>query len=151
MYFVDFTTEFSIYLKDLENAHPLFLPSSGKNIYLDAIWLSELAALATGKTSLEEQSNFVGDLVSIEVKEFVSADIFDSTEEHELRYPVELLYNMAGWVSLPDFLVLLKKGYVVMLLQNLQPEHDHVNRTIYVAEAATYIILFSRLFTGRNR
>ena len=63
-------------------------------------------------------------------------------------YCVELLNTLTAGSALPDHLLRLKKGYIVMLLRNLDAQVGHVNGSRYIVEKMTNNLLFLRLVTG---
>ena len=55
---------------------------------------------------------------------------------------------MTAGSALPDHKLKLKKGFIVMLLRNLDPTAGHVNGARYVIENMTHNLLFLRVATG---
>ena len=81
----------------------------------------------------------------------VTADDPDQQAALELRYPQELLNSLETGSSIPDHLIHLKKGFVVMLLRNIRPKQGHVNGTRYVVVNMTDNLLFLRAVSGKNQ
>lgn len=52
----------------------------------------------------------------------VSTDEIYNLKENKLRYLVELLNSTSVTMALPDHQNLFNDGYVVLLLQNVQPK-----------------------------
>lgn len=69
----------------------------------------------------------VGAMIPGTYQIFLIADSVDEAEVNDLIYPVELPNSIAGSALLPDHTLTLIKGYVFMLLRNLQPKKGHVN------------------------
>lgn len=65
-----------------------------------------------------------------------------------LQYPQELLNSMDTVSSMLDYLIKLKKGFIVMLLRNVRPSQGHVNVTRYIVVDMRDNILFLRAVSG---
>lgn len=63
---------------------------------------------------------------------------------------VELLDSFPGTASLSDYRLSLNKGYVIMLLRNLQPKKGHVNRKRHIVESMKENVLFLPVSTGNH-
>ena len=82
-----------------------------------------------------------------------SADSFvcDNPEDQkamELKYPPKLLNSIDTGSSLPDHEIVLKDGFVIMLLRNIRQKCGHVNGTRYIVRKMTKNLLFLRAVSG---
>lgn len=82
------------------------------------------------------------------MKTFTSAGTVEIESKNELRSPMEMLYTRSHRSALSNLTLSLKKGFLVMLLRNLDPENGHVNETRYIVENMTNNVLFLRVTTG---
>lgn len=87
--------------KDVKKLMHFDFPDLGSK-YRDEIALSQRAVLRTGNANSEELNNFVSDMTLGSSKQYVSVDKIYSTEEHELRCPVEPSNDISETVSLLD-------------------------------------------------
>ncbi|CDF40383.1 ATP dependant DNA helcase [Chondrus crispus] len=72
-------------------------------------------------------------------------------DTNALIYPTEMLNTLTAGSALPDHKLKLKKGFIVMLLRNLDPATGHVNGARYVIENMTNYLLFLRVTTGSHQ
>ena len=78
--------------------------------------------MATTNASLKDLNRAIGAKIPGDYHDFRSADSVrcqDADQEKglELKYPQELLNSMEAGSSLPDHLLSLKKGFIVMLFE----------------------------------
>lgn len=59
-----------------------------------------------------------------------------------------MLNSLNGTSSLPDHKLTLKKGYIVMLLRNLEPAKGHVNGSRYIVEKMSNSLLHLKSACG---
>ncbi|CDF41007.1 ATP dpendant DNA helicase [Chondrus crispus] len=72
-------------------------------------------------------------------------------DTNALIYPTEMLNTLTAGSALPDHKLKLKKGFIVMLLRNLDPATGHVNGARYVIENMTNNLLFLHVTTGSHQ
>lgn len=82
---------------------------------------------------------------------YTSAAIVENADENALRPPMEQLSNLTHGSALPDQMLSLKKGSIVMLLCSLDPKIGHVNETRYVVENMANIVLFLQMASGMRK
>ena len=73
---------------------------------------------------------------------YLSADKVQNEDTNAVMYPTEMLNTLKARSALPDHKLKLKKGFIVMLLRNLDPTSGHVNGARYVFENITNNLLF---------
>ena len=115
--------------------------------YDDVGWLTSRAILISINSLLQCISSQVAERFPRKFSACKSADsvVCDSLEAQnagKLSYPQELLNSMEVGPSLPDHEMSLKKGFIVVLLRNIEPSSGHVNGTRYVDESMTPNLLF---------
>ena len=69
----------------------------------------------------------------------------------ELAYPVEYLNSMTAGSALPDHELKIKKGYIVMLLRNINPSDGHVNGIRYQVVRMTNNLLMLKSIMGVHK
>ena len=119
--------------------------------YKDEDWLMGRAILTTKNVFLEEINTLAGALIPGTVRQYKSADQVENENENQLRYPVEMLNTLTAGSALPDHKLLLKRGYPVMLLRNIDTENGHCNGARYIIENMTNNVLFLRLAIGSKK
>ena len=105
--------------------------------YTDEEWLKSRCILTTKNSNLRIINHLVGSMIPGEAKHFLSSDKVESdeaSEDHPPRYPVEMLNNLTAGSALPDHDLVLKTGYMVMLLRNIDPKSGHCNGSRYILE-----------------
>lgn len=100
--------------------------------YRNEVWTSQRAVLTTRNVELEMLNGCAGGLIPGESEADLKSDPCKNPEDYELRYAVERPNCILGPASLPEHQLLMKKGYVVMLLINLQPNIGHLNCARYI-------------------
>ena len=109
--------------------------SEGMEInYADGEWLASRGILTITNRQLQYLNELVGRKIPGAYRTYHSADSIEEEETSELRYPVELLNSIPGNSSLPEHNLQLEKGFLVMLLRNLDPKHGHVNGARYIVD-----------------
>ncbi|CDF40520.1 ATP dependant DNA helicase [Chondrus crispus] len=101
-------------------------------------------------SALPEINEIVGDMILGAYCTFLSADKVENEDRNALRYPVELLNTPTAGSSLPDHQLKLKKGFVVMLLRNLNPNDGHVNGARHLVDGMSNSLLCLRVATGSH-
>lgn len=97
------------------------------------------------ETSIWSRSTKVfGSIISDEERVFSSTDKVGNAEKKELRHSAELWSSIPGTTSMSDHHQILKAGFNVMLLCNLQPVIGRVSGARYVVEFLTNKMLFVR-------
>lgn len=96
---------------------------------------------------LEEISPIVEAYIPGEMRTFTSADTVENKNENALMYPMDMLNTLSHVSALPEDMLSLKRGFIEMLLRNLDPENGHVNKTRYIVEIITNKVLFLRIAT----
>ena len=81
----------------------------------------------------------------------INTDNPDEQAEKELCYPQELLNRLSAGAAMPDHNLLLKKGFIVMLLRNMYPQDGHANGTRYVVTGMTNNVLFLKIASGQYK
>lgn len=112
-----------------------------KDHHQNVFSLTERALLTTKNVRLKDLNNLIVSRISGFEREFRRADSVKA-KLSKLNYPVELFSFVPSTACLPDPMLLLKNGYMVMLLQNLKPKHRHVPRGQYIVEKMTKNVLF---------
>ena len=105
--------------------------------YDDTDWLSSNAILTVKNSQLFRLNELIGNKIPGAYRRYLSADSVNCENEleqteQELRYPQELLNRLSGGAAMPDHNLLLKNGFIVMLLRNICSEEGHANGTRYV-------------------
>ena len=116
-------------------------------------WLTSRAISTPINSRLQYINNQVAERFPEKFSAYKSADsvLCDSLEAQnaaELRHLQELLNSFEVGSSLPDHEITLKKGFIVMLLQNTKPSSGHVNGARYVVEGMTPNLLFFTSASG---
>lgn len=124
--------------------------------YANGTWLTSRVILATTNANLRSLNDAVGDRFPGKYRTYRSADSANSDNPElqkamELTYPQELLNSVETGSSLPEHLLRIKKGFIVMLLRNIRPRDGHVNGTRYVVENMSANLLFLRAVSGTHR
>ena len=106
--------------------------------------------LTTKNRPLEQVNEVGGNMIPGPYRTYLSADKVENEDTNALIYPTELLNTLTARSALPDHNLELKKGFIVMLLRNLDPTAGHVNGARYVIENMTHNLLFLRVATGSH-
>lgn len=83
--------------------------------------------MATKNAELDEIETIVGAYIQSKLRTFTSPDTFKN--ENTLRYPVDMLNTTFHRSALPNYTLIHNEGFIVMLLNNLNPLNVHVIRT----------------------
>lgn len=94
--------------------------------YDNESWMAELAVLTSRIERLQFLKNIIGSKMPKSTRAFLIADSVKEAKINELHNIVKLLKNLPGTASLRDHWITPKKGYMVMLLCNLQQKNGHV-------------------------
>ena len=103
--------------------------------YTDEEWLNSRCILTTKNSNLRIIKHLVGSMIPAEAKHFLSSDKVESDEESEGQppiYPVDMFSTFTGGSKLLDHDLILKTGYMVMLLRNVDPKSGHYNGSRYI-------------------
>ena len=105
--------------------------------YDDTDWLSSNAILTVKNSQLFRHNELIGNKIPGAYRRYLSTDSVKCENdlqqtEQELRYPQEPLDRLSGGAAMPDHNLLLKIGFIVMLLRNICSEEGHANGTRYV-------------------
>ncbi|CDF37506.1 partial DNA helicase [Chondrus crispus] len=119
--------------------------------YTDPAWLTKRVILTTKNTPLEQVNEVIRNMISGPYRTYLSADKVESEDANALIYPTEILNTLTAGSALPDHKLKLKKGFIVMLLRNLDPATGHVNGARYVIENMTNNPLFLHVTTGSHQ
>ena len=124
--------------------------------YEDVDWLASNAILTVMNANLSRINEHVGNKIPGPYRRYLSADSVkcenpNDQAEKELCYPQELLNRLSAGSAMPDHILLLKKGFIVMLLRNICPEEGHSNGTRYVVTGMTNNLLFLKVATGQYK
>ena len=124
--------------------------------YDDTEWLASNAVLTVKNMLIPRINEHVGNKIPGPYHRYNSADSIrcdnpDEQAEKELNYPQELLNRLSAGSSMPDHLLLLKKGFIVMLLRNICPVEGHANGTRYVVTGMTNHLLFLKVAAGQYK
>ena len=76
---------------------------------------------------MKSQKNFPNNFSYYRSAEYVVFDSVETQNAAEHRYPIELLNTVEVGASLPDHVIALEKGFIVMILRNINPSSGHVN------------------------
>ena len=118
--------------------------------HADPTWLTKRVILTKKNRPLEQVNEIVGNMILGPYRTYLSAGKVENEDTNALMYPMELLNTLTAGSALPDHKLKLKKGFIVMLLRNLDPTAGHVNGARYVIENMTNNLLFLRLTTGSH-
>ncbi|CDF77379.1 unnamed protein product [Chondrus crispus] len=113
--------------------------------------LTKRDILTTKNRPLEEVKEVIGNMIPGPCRTYLSADEVENEDTNALIYPTEMLNTLTAGSALPDHKLKLKKGFIVMLLRNLDPATGHVNGARYVIENMTNNLLFLRVTTGSHQ
>ncbi len=132
---------------------PSYINTSGALSELCSSVFQDIEQHWTKNVKLEEINEIVGSRITGELKTFKSADSIQNHDRQaqisdKLRYPQELLNQIDAGSSMPDHKLVLKKGYIVMLLRNLRPNKGHMNGARCVIENMTDNVLHSKSVKG---
>lgn len=82
------------------------------------------------------------------MRSFTSTKTVESENNNAPIYPIEMLNTLSHGSVLPGHMLSLKKGFILILLRNLDLKNGHVNETLYVVENMTNNVLFLGIDTG---
>ncbi|CDF33021.1 unnamed protein product [Chondrus crispus] len=119
--------------------------------HADPAWLTKRVILTTKNRPLEEVNEVIGNMIPGSYRTYLSADKVENEDTNALIYPTEMLNTLTAGSALPDHKLKLKKGFIVMLLRNLDPATGHVNGARYVIENMTNNLLFLHVTTGSHQ
>ncbi|CDF33193.1 ATP dependant DNA helicase [Chondrus crispus] len=119
--------------------------------HADPAWLTKRVILTTKNRPLEEVNEVIGNMILGSYRTYLSADKVENEDTNALIYPTEMLNTLTAGSALPDHKLKLKKGFIVMLLRNLDPATGHVNGARYVIENMTNNLLFLHVTTGSHQ
>ncbi|CDF38756.1 unnamed protein product [Chondrus crispus] len=119
--------------------------------HADPAWLTKRVILTTKNRPLEEVNEVIGNMIPGSYRTYLSADKVDNEDTNALIYPTEMLNTLTAGSALPDHKLKLKKGFIVMLLRNLDPATGHVNGARYVIQNMTNNLLFLHVTTGSHQ
>ncbi|CDF36122.1 unnamed protein product [Chondrus crispus] len=97
--------------------------------HADPAWLTKRVILTTKNRPLEEVNEVIGNMIPGSYRTYLSADKVENEDTNALIYPTEMLNTLTAGSALPDHKLKLKKGFIVMLLRNLDPATGHVHGT----------------------
>ncbi|CDF39890.1 ATP dependant DNA helicase [Chondrus crispus] len=118
--------------------------------HADPTWLTKRVILTTKNRPLEQVNEVIGNMMPGPYRTYLSADKVESEDTNALIYPTEMLNTLTAGSDLPDHKLKLKKGFIVMLLRNLDPTSGHVNGARYVMEKMTNNLFFLRVTSGSH-
>ncbi|CDF36554.1 unnamed protein product [Chondrus crispus] len=118
--------------------------------HADPTWLTKRVILTTKNRPLEQVNEVIGNMMPGPYRTYLSADKVESEDTNALIYPTEMLNTLTAGSDLPDHKLKLKKGFIVMLLRNLDPTSGHVNGARYVIEKMTNNLFFLRVTSGSH-
>ncbi|CDF35670.1 partial DNA helicase [Chondrus crispus] len=119
--------------------------------HADPAWLTKRVILTTKNRPLDEVNEVIGNMIPGPCRTYLIADKVENEDTNALIYPTEMLNTLTAGSALPDHKLKLKKGFIVMLLRNLDPATGHVNGARYVIENMTKNLLFLRVTTGSHQ
>ncbi|CDF40386.1 ATP dependant DNA helicase [Chondrus crispus] len=119
--------------------------------HADPAWLTKRVILTTKNRPLEEVNEVIGNMIPGSYRTYLSADKVENEDTNALIYPTEMLNTLTAGSALPDHKLKLKKGFILMLLRNLDPATGHVNGARYVIENMTNNLLFLHVTTGSHQ
>lgn len=67
-----------------------------------------------------------------------------------LTYPREMLNTFTHGSALPDYMINIKNGFILMLLRNLDPRNGGIDGLRYVVESIANNTLLHRIATGKH-
>lgn len=110
----------------------IFLGNETK--YMLDEWLTSRAIPKTKNAELLEINVIVRTYIPAEIKTYTSTGTVESENESALRYPVEkkthlLMVQLSRTIS-----SVLREGFMLTLLHNLDPKNGHENSPRYIAE-----------------
>ncbi|CDF36188.1 ATP dependant DNA helicase PIF1 [Chondrus crispus] len=118
--------------------------------HADPTWLTKRVILTTKNRPLEQVNEVIGNMMPGPYRTYLSADKVESEDTNALIYPTEMFNTLTAGSDLPDHKLKLKKGFIVMLLRNLDPTSGHVNGARYVIEKMTNNLFFLRVTSGSH-
>ncbi|CDF36294.1 unnamed protein product [Chondrus crispus] len=119
--------------------------------HADPAWLTKRVILTTKNRPLQEVNEVIGNMIPGSYRTYLSAEKVENEDTNALIYPTEMLNTLTAGSALPDHKLKLKKGFIVMLLRNLDPATGHVNGARYVIENMTNNLLFLHVTTGSHQ
>ncbi|CDF38639.1 unnamed protein product [Chondrus crispus] len=119
--------------------------------HADPAWLTKRVILTPKNRPLEEVNEVIGNMIPGSYRTYLSADKVENEDTNAPIYPTEMLNTLTAGSALPDHKLKLKKGFIVMLLRNLDPATGHVNGARYVIENMTNNLLFLHVTTGSHQ
>ena len=119
--------------------------------YKDVDWLASRVILTLRNRRLPVINAAVAKLIPGRAVSLLSADtVTKDADENALRYPTEFLNSLSAG-SLPDHKITLKKGFIVMLLRNINTPQGHCNGTRYIVEDITPRLLSLSVASGKEK
>ncbi|CDF39734.1 unnamed protein product [Chondrus crispus] len=118
--------------------------------YPDPVWLTKRVILTTKNRPLEKVNEVIGNMIPAPYRTYLNADKVENENTNALIYPTEMLNTLTAGSALPDHKLKLKKGFIDMLLPNLDPAIGHVNGARYGIENMTNNLLFLRVTAGSH-
>ncbi|CDF39898.1 ATP dependant DNA helicase PIF1 [Chondrus crispus] len=118
--------------------------------HADPTWLTKRVILTTKNRPLEQVNEVIGNMMPGPYRTYLSADKVESEDTNALIYPTEMFNTLTAGSDLPDHKLKLKKGFIAMLLRNLDPTSGHVNGARYVIEKMTNNLFFLRVTSGSH-
>ncbi|CDF37706.1 ATP dependant DNA helicase PIF1 [Chondrus crispus] len=118
--------------------------------HVDPTWLTNRVILTTKNRPLEQVNEVIRNMMQGPYRTYLSADKVESEDTNALIYPTEMLNTLTAGSDLPDHKLKLKKGFIVMLLRNLDPTSGYVNGARYVIEKMTNKLFFLRVTSGSH-
>lgn len=82
------------------------------------------------------------------MRKFKRADTVENENENALTYLMEMLITLSHGSAFPGHMLSLKKGFIVMLLCNLDTKNGDVNGTQYVVENMANNFLLLQITTS---
>lgn len=73
---------------------------------------------------LEQVKEVVGNMIPKPYCTYLSAEKVEDEDNNVLLYPSEMLNTLAAGSALSDHKLKLKKGFIVMIIRNLDPNKD---------------------------
>ncbi|CDF35745.1 ATP dependant DNA Helicase Pif1 [Chondrus crispus] len=118
--------------------------------HADPTWLTKRGILTTTNRPLEQVNKVIGNMMPGPYRTYLSAEKVESEDTNALIYPTEILNTLTAGSALPDHKLKLKKGFIIMLLRNLDLTSGHVNGARYVIEKMTNNLHFLRVTSGSH-
>ena len=134
-------------IRSVRAYHPQLMPQVIRNNHGDPAWLPKRVILATKNRPLEKVNEVVGKMTPGRYRTYLRAEKVENEDTNALIYLMELPNTLTAGSALPDHKLKLKKGFIVMLLHNVNPTSVHVNGARYVIENMTSNLLFLRITT----